>query len=127
MKFHQSGPAGLNTINGYGDDFVLVNGLRHERSLIVLPDRLVLDWSATSFDALSAADLEALIGLGREVVLLGTGPRLRFPRPELLRPVSKALAQAGAGLEIMDVQAACRTYNILMSEERKVAAALLMS
>jgi uncharacterized protein len=63
----------------------------------------------------------ALAGLDREIVLLGTGRLLRFPRPELLRP----LVQAGVGVEVMDVQAACRTYNILASEERKVAAALL--
>jgi len=60
--------------------------------------------------------------VGREIVLPGTGAQLRFPRPEILRP----LLEAGVGVEVMDVQAACRTYNILVSEERKVAAALLL-
>ena len=63
----------------------------------------------------------ALAGLDREIVLLGTGNVLRFPRPELMRP----LAQAGLGIEVMDRKAACRTYNILASEGRRVAAALL--
>jgi uncharacterized protein len=59
--------------------------------------------------------------LGAEIVLLGTGPRQRFPHPRL----TAELARAGIGLEVMDLQAACRTYNILVAEERKVAAALL--
>jgi len=59
------------------------------------------------------------------VLLLGTGPQLRFPRAELWRPVSRRLAEARVGLEVMDAQAACRTYNILVAEGRKVAAALL--
>ena len=56
-----------------------------------------------------------------EVVLLGTGAKLRFPHPRLTR----LLSDARIGIEVMDLQAACRTYNILMAEERKVAAALL--
>ena len=124
MKLHQSGPSGINTFTGYGDGFVLVNGQRHDGSLIVLPER-VQPWRATSFDALTAADLEVLTGLDSEVLLLGTGPQLRFPRAELWRPVSRRLAEARVGLEVMDAQAACRTYNILVAEGRKVAAALL--
>ena len=73
-------------------------------------------------DALTADHLALLVGLGREIVLLGTGARLRFPHPEILKP----LIQAGIGVEVMDVQAACRTYNILMAEERRIAAALLL-
>ncbi len=126
MKLHLAKQTGINTISGYGEGFVLVNGQRVARSIIVMPERLVEDWSASSFDALSEADLAVLAELDREVVLLGTGPRLRFPRPELLRPISLRLAQARAGLEVMDVQAACRTYGILVAEGRKVAAALLM-
>lgn len=57
------------------------------------------------------------------MVLLGTGSRLRFPHPQLSAP----LARAGIGLEVMDVQAACRTYNILMAEERRVLAALIFA
>ncbi|MGH8680265.1 MAG: Mth938-like domain-containing protein [Burkholderiales bacterium] len=122
MKLHLDGAPGRNQFTGYGAGYVVVNGTRYERSLVVLPTRIVTDWPATTFDALEASHLDALAALGAEVVLLGTGASLRFPRPELTR----ALVGARVGLEIMDVQAACRTYNILMAEERKVAAALLL-
>lgn len=123
MKLHLSGPSARNAFTGYGPGYVAVNGQRHERSLIVLPDRLVLDWPAGSFEALAAEHLAAVAALAPEIVLLGTGARLRFPRPELTLP----LARAGIGLEVMDTQAACRTYNILAAESRRVAAALLLA
>ena len=72
--------------------------------------------------ALTAEQIGQLVPLASEIVLLGTGDRLRFPRPEILRP----LMEARIGFEVMDVRAACRTYNILVAEERKVAAALLL-
>ena len=125
MKLSPSGPlpgqSALNRITGYGDGYVLVNQARHAASLIVLPERIVT-WSTPEFESLSRADFELLAGLDQEIVLLGTGARLRFPRPELTRP----LAAARIGLEVMDLHAACRTYNFLMAESRKVAAALLM-
>src|SRR3954468_15512885 len=121
MKLHLTGQSNLNLFTAYGEGYVSVNGRRIDRSVIVLPDRVIDDWGATRYDALSAAHMVTLAGLDREVVLLGTGKLLRFPRPEVLRP----LVQAGIGVEVMDVQAACRTYNILASEERRVAAALL--
>jgi uncharacterized protein len=115
------GAGALNAITGYGPGYVLVNNQRHEANLIVLPERIVA-WSAARFESLAVADFELLAGLGLEIVLLGTGARLRFPRPELMRP----LAAARIGFEVMDFQAACRTYNFLMTESRKVAAALLL-
>ena len=121
MKLHASGPSGVNTITGYGEGYVMVNGERRSSSLVVLPDR-VEEWSAARFDTLTAEDFAFLKDLGVEIVLLGTGARQRFPHPRL----TSALAQSGIGLEVMDVQAACRTYNILVAEERKVAAALLI-
>jgi len=122
VKLHLSQSGNTQVITGYGEGYIEVNKQRHERSLVVMPERLWTDWSATTFEALAAGDLEALAALGQEVILLGTGNLLRFPRPELMRP----LLQAGIGLEVMDVHAACRTYNILVAEERKVAAALLL-
>ncbi len=126
MKLHRANPSGINTFSGYGDGFVLVNGNRIEHSVVVLPERIIDNWGATTFDELTATQLEVLTGLDREVVLLGTGRLLRFPRPELMRSIGPQLAKANVGLEIMDVQAACRTYNILIAEGRKVAAALLI-
>ena len=120
MKLHASRPSGVNTITGYGEGYVVVNGERRESSVVVLPDRIE-EWSTRSFADLSAADFHFLRELKAEIVLLGTGPRQRFPHPRL----TASLAQARIGLEVMDLQAACRTYNILVAEERKVAAALL--
>ena len=122
MKLHRTEAIGKNAITGYGEGYVLVNQARHERTLVVLPDQLVTDWAASSFEALTADHLAALLPLDAEIILLGTGPRIRFPRPEILAP----LIRGRVGYEIMDVQAACRTFNILVSEERKVAAALLL-
>jgi uncharacterized protein len=120
VKLHASGPSGVNTITGYGEGYVVVNGERRASSVVVLPDRIE-QWAVNRFDDLSADDFTFLKALNVEIVLLGTGSRQRFPHPRL----AAALAQAGIGLEVMDVQAACRTYNILVAEERKVAAALL--
>ena len=122
MKLHATRPSGVNTITGYGEGYVMVNGERRVSSLVVLPDRIE-PWEAKTFDQLSAEDFTFLKSLQAEIVLLGTGARQRFPHPRL----TAALAQAGIGLEVMDLQAACRTYNILVAEERKVAASLLFA
>ena len=122
MKLHAAGPTGLNTITGYGEGYVAVNGERRESSVIVLPDRLVA-WEAREFSELAPEHFRVFEALEVEIVLLGTGPTQRFPHPRL----TAALAAKRIGLEVMDVQAACRTYNILVAEERKVAAALLFA
>ena len=122
MKLHASAPTALNTFTAYGEGYVMVNGQRHESNLIVLPEQL-LPWSAASFDALKEEDFQVFLELDPEILLLGTGPKQRFPHPRLTR----ALAAKRVGVEAMDLQAACRTYNILMAEERRVAAALLFS
>jgi uncharacterized protein len=121
LKLHLESPNASNTFTGYGEGYVAVNGRRIDKSVVVLPDRIVEDWPPQAFDALAAEHFELLAGLGREIILLGTGTRLRFPPAQVLRP----LIQVGLGVEVMDIRAACRTYNILMAEGRKVAAALL--
>jgi uncharacterized protein len=123
MKLQLAKTDGLNTFTAYGEGYVSVNGIRHEQNVAVLPDRLIREWTQASFDSLTLADFELLAGLGAEIILLGTGKQLRFPRPELLQP----LVRAQKGLEVMDVPAACRTYNILISEGRKVAVGLLLA
>lgn len=122
MKLHAPAPSALNTISGYGEGFVTVNGQRHEANLIVMPERL-LPWDVAGFDALTETDFHVFFELNLEILLLGTGPKQRFPHPRL----TQALAAKRIGVEAMDLQAACRTYNILMAEERRVAAALLFS
>jgi uncharacterized protein len=121
LKLHLESRTARNTFSAYGDGYVTVGGQRFERSVVVLPDRILADWPAKAFDELAPEHFAALEGLGCEIVLLGTGAQLRFPRAEIIRP----LVRAGIGVEVMDLRAACRTYNILMAEERKVAAALL--
>jgi uncharacterized protein len=120
VKLHAAAPSAAYSITGYGEGYVQVNGTRYSTSLVVLADRLI-DWQPRSFAALGTADFEYLASLAADIVLLGTGARQRFPHPSLAAP----LARANVGLEVMDVRAACRTYNILVAEERKVAAALL--
>src|SRR5512146_1417394 len=109
MKLHPSSPASAQTITAYGDDYVMVNGARRDASAVVTPERIVA-WENRTFAQLTREDFTFLAGLGVEIVLLGTGPRQRFPHPRLSAP----LAAAGVGLEVMDLKAACRTYNILV-------------
>jgi uncharacterized protein len=122
MKLHLEGRTGQNMFSGYGPGYVSVNGARHERSVVVLPDRLIADWAPATVEALAATHLAPLAELDLEVLLLGTGAKLRFPKPDVTRPI----IEARIGLEVMDVPAAARTYNILLAEGRRVAAALLL-
>lgn len=118
LKLHQSRFAGQNAFSGYGEGHVLINGERRDSSVVVLPDE-VRDWPGGS---LEADALSPLRSLPVEILLLGTGRRLRFPAAALI----VAFRQQGLGLEVMDTQAACRTYNILLAEGRKVGAALII-
>jgi len=120
VKLHVSSTGAANTITSYGDDYVKVNGERRETSIIVTADG-VEPWTPQSFEALATEDFSRLAGLGVEIVVLGTGPRQRFPHPRL----TAELARARVGLEVMDLKAACRTYNILVAEARKVALAIV--
>jgi uncharacterized protein len=87
-----------------------------------MPDHIIEDWLVQSFENFSEEHFELLLPLQPEIVLLGTGATLRFPSPS----VTKKLIEIKTGVEVMDTNAACRTYNILMAEGRNVAAALLI-
>ncbi|MEQ1668846.1 MAG: MTH938/NDUFAF3 family protein, partial [Sulfuriferula sp.] len=87
------------------------------------PDTILTNWQAASFDALTADHFAAIAAQQPEIALLGTGARLQFPHPRL----SIALNQAGIGLEVMDTKAACRTYNILVAEGRRVVVGIMLS
>lgn len=114
--------AGEYRITGYGENYVVVNERRFDSSVIVMGERIIEDWDAANFDALVPRHFERLRELAPEIVLLGTGNTLRFPAPALSQP----LMIARIGMEVMDTRAACRTYNILSAEGRRVAAALLI-
>lgn len=109
-------------ILGYTDGEVQINAGHYRQSLLVMPDQLLTDWGPHSIEALETEHLDAIRALQPEVVLLGTGNAQVFPARELMR----ALLRDGVGLEIMDTASACRTYNILMGEGRRVVAALII-
>ena len=121
MKLHPDRNNALNTVTAYGNGWFEINRVRHEGAVLLMPEGEVRRWDVSSYEGLTGADFEALLALGAEVVLLGTGSRHRHPHPRL----TAALARAGIGVEVMDSHAACRTYNILMGEGRRVLAALL--
>ncbi|MEQ1602166.1 MAG: Xcc1710-like domain-containing protein [Methylophilaceae bacterium] len=122
MKFHLTTAQGRQLITGYDASWVEINTQRFSKSLIILPERLISDWQVTDFDSLTYEHFLQIAALAPEVVLLGTGAKIRFPHPKLYA----ALTNANIGLECMDTAAACRTYNILMAEGRSVAAALII-
>lgn len=109
-------------IRSYGADGVQIGDRTLRASVIVSAERLVEDWRPTGVEALIAADFEPVLSLQPEVVLLGTGMRLKFPDHRVLT----ALHAARVGIEVMDTGAACRTYNVLLGEGRRVVAALLL-
>lgn len=122
MKLHQHIPGDQFFIRSCEDDVITVNEERLEKSLIIQPTRLQRDWSVRHFNELGKPQFQELARLDVEILLLGTGQRQYFPDPRMLLPIS----DRGIGIEIMSTAAACRTYNILMAENREVAAALIL-
>lgn len=122
MKFQPDEPLGGNSISRYEPDRVWVNHRPYSHSLLVPWHGEVQDWPATRFEALTPGHFEQVLALRPELVIFGSGSRLRFARPELYR----GLIEARIGIETMDLGAACRTYNVLASEGRSVLAALLI-
>ena len=120
MKLHLDHPGLVHTISGYGPGYIQVGTTRHAGGLVVLPDEVVTGW-AGSLAELAPSHFDTLLMRAPEIVLLGTGARLAFPSPGLYA----ALIQAGIGVEVMDTPAACRTYNVLAGEGRRVAAGLM--
>ena len=112
---------GQNAIARYGPGGVAVNGTEHRQSVIVPWQGEVRVWPVASFAELAEAHFASLAELQPELVIFGSGERIRFARPALLR----ALIERRIGIETMDTAAACRTYNVLLAEGRSVVAALL--
>lgn len=122
MKLHLTTTENSNLITGYGADFVEINRQRYTSNLIVMTDKLLLDWQAPDFMSLTTGHFVQIIELKPEVVLLGTGEKHQFLHPKIIQ----SLTENSIPLECMTTAAACRTYNILMSEGRNVVAALLI-
>ena len=123
MKLHLNTDPSQLLFTGYGDDHVLISGVRHDASLLLSARGVeIAPWAGLAFEALTAAHFEWVALRELDILLFGTGTRLRFPHPSLTR----ALVEARIGLEVMDVGALCRTYNILAAEGRRVGAAVLL-
>ncbi len=122
MKLTLQGRSNTNLIRGYSPSGVRIGERVVSRSCIVAADTLITEWDAPSVSELAASHLEPIFALKPELVLLGTGRTQRFPSAS----VREAFASRGIGLEPMDLHAACRTYNVLVQEERRVVALLFL-
>lgn len=122
MALHLQTNSTQRLFTGHGPDYVAVNGQRYTQALVVMARAVRADWPATDFASLTADHFDYFLELQPEVILLGTGAQQRFPHPELFR----SLIERGIAIEFMDTPAACRTYNILVAEDRKVVAAVLL-
>ena len=127
LKLHLANLGDTKLFTAHGPDHVMVNNVRYGNSIVVSAQEVRTDWAVAGFDALDGFDtlnethFAYFLAIKPEVLLLGTGARQRFPHPRLYR----ALTDAGIALECMDTPAACRTYNILVAEDRRVVAAIL--
>lgn len=122
MKLHSSNTKQYQTVTGYDDRGVEINAERFDFSLIVMPETPPRAWDVASFDQLTEQHFARIAEDAPDVVILGTGARQRFVHPRLVA----SLAARRVGVECMDSKAACRTYNILMGEGRKVTLALII-
>lgn len=122
MKFAEADSGAGHLIDGYWPGRIVIDGHSYDASLIVSPERIVTGWGPTCAGDLNQGHIASLIELAPQVIVIGTGGRQVFPDP---RVYLAAMVQ-GVGVEIMDTGAACRTYNILMAEGRRVAAGLIM-
>jgi uncharacterized protein len=121
MKFQPDHAEGVNLIARHEPGRVWVAGRMHDGGVVVPWQGPVLPWPLQDIDALEREHLDALLALKPELVILGSGPKLRFAAPRVLA----GLMSARVGVETMGTAAACRTYNVLASERRKVVAALI--
>ena len=121
MKLHSDPTASRQRITAYGAGFVIVNDTTITGTVMVGPYANATDFGERGPDDLSVDTIERLCEQSPEVVIIGTGSRHVFPSPELLAPMTRA----GIGVEVMSTSAACRTYNILSAEGRRVVALLL--
>jgi len=122
LKLHAQAPSNQNIVTGYGPDYIEVSRVRHQGSLLLAPDLAVQSWGVVTIAQVTAVDFAPVLALEPELVLVGTGARQHFLTPQVLRP----LIEAGVGFEMMDTGAACRTYNILTAEGRRVVGAFLL-
>lgn len=123
MKFTQDKPGSdTKVIRAYAPGRINVNDVIINRSFILSPDRLIEDWPPQQLQDITLEHLQAALALKPEILIIGTGSTLHFPQPDVMADIQRR----GIGLEVLDTAAACRTYNVLVSENRSVVAVLLM-
>jgi uncharacterized protein len=122
LALHLQTNTDLMLFTGHGAGYVSVNGRRYTRPVVVGAEGVRTDWPATDFASLDASQFGYFLELKPEVLLLGTGAKQQFAHPDLYRDLIKNRI----AVEFMDTPAACRTYNILAAEDRKVVAAVLL-
>jgi len=123
MNFNEVSRYSGHSIQAYDDGQITVMGKKFTCNIIVTARQTIEDWTVhQSIKELDQAAIDTLLALDVEVLIIGTGKQQIFPAPTLFT----TLASKGIGIEVMTTAAACRTYNILLSEERPVAAALLV-
>ncbi|MGZ5201449.1 MAG: Mth938-like domain-containing protein [Telluria sp.] len=122
MKLHSQDNQQYQTVTGYDESGVEINAQRYDYSVLVMPETPPRAWPVTRFEDLAEEHFAIIEQDQPDVVILGTGERQRFVHPKLI----KAFLARRVGVESMDSHAACRTYNILMGEGRKVTLALII-
>ena len=122
MKFAQDSQDEGYVITAYDDGSVSVNGKAFSQSLIITSSQLDENWDIAGIELLTAVHVDRVLSYQPELIIIGTGNKLIFPAVE----VYSAIIKLGIGVDFMDTRAACRTYNILMSEGRDVVAGLIL-
>ena len=122
MNLHADRLEGVNAVFGHGPGEIAINKTVFRHSVIVPWHGDILTWDVASFESLTAAHFQQVADLRPELVIFGSGARIRFPAAALLRP----LIERGVGVETMDTGAACRTYNVLAAEGRSVVLAAVL-
>ncbi len=122
MKFAQDSQDEGYVITAYGENSVSINGKPFKQSLIITRTKLNEDWDVSMVELLQAEHIDQILSFNPELIIIGTGNKLIFPAAE----VYSGIIKHGIGVDFMDTRAACRTYNILMSEGRHIVAGLIL-
>ena len=122
MRLTDDRNAAVFMVRSYAPGEVRIGDKVLQRSCLISAERLIEDWRPQTLEELTEADLEPVFALQPEIVVLGSGARQHFPDTRLIA----AILARGIGCEVMDTGAACRTYNVLVSEARRAVAALLL-
>ncbi len=123
MRFTLESGTQVNTVRAYSPQALRIGETVVRASCILSAEQLITEWPPAHFEALEAAHLPAIFALEPQLVLIGTGSQQRFAPA----PIRAAFSARGIGLEMMDLGAACRTFNILVHEDRRVVAALFFA